>query len=72
MPARIKRIERWSEEDEQLLRQMSDNGKSLTLMTVKLKKSMASIKSRAEDLHIPIPGTEIGKRWKHRQVVKST
>jgi hypothetical protein len=53
---------RWSEEDDRLLRAMSEAGKSLTLMTVKLNRPMASIKARAADLGIPIPGTEIGKR----------
>jgi hypothetical protein len=57
---------RWSEADDGLLRAMSDAGKSLTLMTVKLNRPMASIKARAADLGIAIPGTEIGKR-KHRR-----
>jgi hypothetical protein len=57
---------RWSEEDDRLLRAMSEAGKSLTLMTVKLNRPMASIKARAADLGITIPGTEIGKR-KHRR-----
>jgi hypothetical protein len=57
---------RWSEEDDRLLRAMSEAGKSLTLMTVKLNRPMASIKARAADLGIAIPGTEIGKR-KHRR-----
>lgn len=45
---------------------MSESGKSLTLMTVKLKRPMASIRARAEDLGINIPGTEIGLRRKRR------
>ena len=53
---------RWSEDDDRLLRAMSDAGKSLTLMTVKLNRPMASIKARAADLGIAIPGTGIGKR----------
>jgi len=57
---------RWSEADDQLLRAMSEAGKSLTLMTVKLNRPMASIKARAADLGIAIPGTEIAKR-KHRR-----
>jgi hypothetical protein len=57
---------RWSEADDRLLRAMSEAGKSLTLMTVKLNRPMASIKARAADLGIAIPGTEIGKR-KHRR-----
>jgi hypothetical protein len=57
---------RWSEEDDRLLRAMSEAGKSLTLMTVKLNRPMASIKARAADLGIAVPGTEIGKR-KHRR-----
>jgi hypothetical protein len=63
--ARLYRNERWTEEDDQLLRTMSKAGKSLTLMTVKLKRPMTSIKARAEDLGVGIPGTEIGKRRKH-------
>jgi hypothetical protein len=57
---------RWSEADDRLLRAMSEAGKSLTLMTVKLNRPMASIKARAAALGIAIPGTEIGKR-KHRR-----
>ena len=66
MVARLYRNERWTEEDDQLLRTMSKAGKSLTLMTVKLKRPMTSIKARAEDLGVGIPGTEIGKRRKHQ------
>jgi hypothetical protein len=56
------RTARWSEEDNRLLRAMSEAGKSLTLMTVKLNRPMAAIKAHAADLGIAIPGTEIGKR----------
>jgi hypothetical protein len=64
MSARLYHTQRWSEEDETLLRTMSATGKSLTLMTVKLNRPMAQIKARALDLGIGIPGTEIGKRRK--------
>jgi hypothetical protein len=67
MSARLYHNERWTEEDDKLLRSMSETGKSLTLMTVSLKRPMAHIKARAVDLGIGIPGTEIGKRRKHRQ-----
>lgn len=67
MAARIYHNQRWSKQDDELLRAMSEAGKSLTLMTAKLKKPMASIRSRAEDLHIAIPGTQIGRRWKPKQ-----
>jgi hypothetical protein len=60
------RTARWSEEDDRLLRAMSEAGKSLTLMTVKLNRPMASIKARAADLGIVIAGTEIGKRKRRR------
>jgi hypothetical protein len=60
---------RWSEEDDRLLRRMSEAGKSLTLMAVKLDRPMPSIKARAEDLSIAIAGTNIGKRRKLRQPV---
>ena len=50
---------RWSEEDDSLLRTMAEAGKSMTLMTVKLNRPMASIRSRAHELGINIPGTEI-------------
>jgi hypothetical protein len=62
MSARIYHNRRWSEEDDKLLRRMSEAGKSLTLMTVKLNRPMSSIKARAEDLGIGIAGTEIGRR----------
>jgi hypothetical protein len=58
---------RWTEEDDRLLRRMSEAGKSLTLMTVKLDRPMTCIKARAEDLSIGIAGTNIGKRRKLRQ-----
>jgi hypothetical protein len=50
MSARTYHNKRWSEEDDNLLRSMSEAGKSLTLMTVKLNRPMASIRARAEDL----------------------
>jgi len=62
MSARLYNIQRWSEEDDALLRSMCASGKSLTLLTVKLKRPMAHIKARATDLGINIPGTEIAKR----------
>jgi hypothetical protein len=66
MSARIYNNERWTEEDDRLLRSMSEAGKSLTLMTVKLKRPMAHIKARAMDMGIGIPGTDIGKRRRQR------
>ena len=60
------RAARWSEDDDRLLRAMSEAGRSLTLMTVKLNRPMASIKARAADLGVAIPGTEIGKRKQRR------
>ena len=62
MSARLYHNKRWSEEDDNLLRSMSQAGKSLTLMTVKLNRPMASIRARAEDLGLGIAGTEIGRR----------
>ena len=62
MSARLYHNKRWSEEDDNLLRSMSQAGKSLTLMTVKLNRPMASIRARAEDLGLGIAGTEIGLR----------
>ena len=62
MAARLYDIRRWTEEEDSLLRSMSEAGKSLTLMTVKLKRPMLHIKGRAQDLGICIPGTDIGKR----------
>ena len=66
MAARIYDNQRWTEEDDNLLRSMSASGKSLTLMCAKLNRPMKSIKSRAEDLHIGIPGTGIGQRKRPR------
>jgi hypothetical protein len=63
-----KQYQRWSEEDDEVLRTMSRAGKSLTLITVKLNRPTASIKARAADLHISIPGTEIGHRRKRKQL----
>ena len=65
--ARKSNNRRWTEEDDRLLRTMSEAGKSLTLMTVKLDRPMSSIKARTEDLSIGIAGTDIGKRRKFRQ-----
>jgi hypothetical protein len=62
MAARLYNTERWTEEDDRLLRTMSETGKSLTLMTARLKRPMTAIKARAEDLGICIAGTDIGKR----------
>jgi hypothetical protein len=59
MAARIYGNPRWTEEEERLLRTMCETGKSLTLMTAKLKRPMAHIKARAHDLGINIPGTGI-------------
>jgi hypothetical protein len=67
MSARLYHNKRWTEQDDQLLRSMSDDGKSLTLMTAKLKRPMAHIKARAVDLGIGIPGTDIGKRPRHQR-----
>jgi hypothetical protein len=65
-----KQHERWFEEDDALLRCMSDSGKSITLMTLKLKRPIASIKARAQDIGVGIPGTEIGRRSKARRLCK--
>ena len=62
MAARLYNTERWTEEDDRLLRTMSETGKSLTLMTARLKRPMTAIRARAEDLGIGIAGTDIGKR----------
>jgi hypothetical protein len=64
---RERRSQHWSSEDDNLLRAMAEAGKSLTLMAVKLDRPMTSIKSRAQDLKIHIPGTEIGERRKRRR-----
>ncbi|KRQ15825.1 hypothetical protein [Bradyrhizobium manausense] len=53
MAARTYDHQRWSEDDDQLLRNMCETGKSLTLMIVKLKRPVASIRSprrRTRDL----------------------
>jgi hypothetical protein len=54
----------WTEEDDNLLRAMAAAGKSITLMTVKLGRPMRTIKSRAQELHILLPGEDkTTKRW---------
>ncbi len=65
MSTSIKRHGRfWTEEDDNLLRALAAAGKSLTLMTVKLRRPMRTIKARAQDLHIPLPGEDkTTKRW---------
>ena len=65
MSTSIKRHGRfWTEEDDNLLRAMAAAGKSITLMTVKLGRPMRTIKSRAQELHIPLPGEDkTTKRW---------
>jgi hypothetical protein len=65
MPARLYNNQRWTDEDDKLLRSMCEGGKSLTLITAKLKRPMTAIRARAEDLHINIPGTGIAMRRKH-------
>jgi hypothetical protein len=67
MFTRKNRHERWSEKDDELLRTMSEAGKSITLMTVKLNRPIASIKARAADTGVGIPGTGIGRRSKPRR-----
>jgi len=62
MAMRLYHTERWSEEDDRLLRTMSKTGKSFTLMAARLKRPMSAIRARAEDLGLGIAGTEIGKR----------
>ncbi len=59
MAVRLWNIQRWTDEDDELLRSMSASGKSLTLMVVKLNRSMTSIKARALDIGVTIPGTKI-------------
>jgi hypothetical protein len=54
MAVRLYNTERWTEEDDRLLRIMSETGKSLTLMTARLKRPMTAIKAMAEDLGISI------------------
>ena len=48
-----------------MLRSMAEAGKSLTLMTVKLKNPMNSIRSRAQALQINVPGTNIGRNRRY-------
>jgi hypothetical protein len=67
MSTRECRGRRWSEEDDNLLRSMASAGKSVTLMTVKLNRPMSSIRSRAKDLSVNLPGTEIGERRKRKR-----
>jgi hypothetical protein len=69
MSTREGRSRRWTEEDDALLRAMAEAGKSMTLMIVKLSRPTASIKSRAHELGINIPGTEIGERRKRKHRV---
>ncbi len=66
MATRTYNHERWSDDDDRLLRSMSETGKSLTLMIVKLKRPIASIRSRAIELGINLPGTRIGLRRKRQ------
>jgi hypothetical protein len=43
---------------------MAAAGKSITLMTVKLGRPIRTIKSRAQELHITLPGEDKNtKRW---------
>ena len=65
MSTSIKRHGRfWTEEDDNLLRAMATAGKSITLMTVKLGRPMRTIKARAQELHILLPGEDKAtKRW---------
>lgn len=67
MAVRTYNHQRWSEDDDELLRTMTATGKSLTLMIVKLKRPIASIRSRAIELGICLPGTRIGLRRKPKQ-----
>lgn len=54
----------WTEDDDNLLRAMAAAGKSITLMTVKLGRPIRTIKARAQELHIPLPGEDKNtKRW---------
>jgi hypothetical protein len=54
----------WTEDDDNLLRAMAASGKSITLMTVKLGRPMRTIKARAQELHIALPGEDKNtKRW---------
>lgn len=69
MFTRRARHEPWSAKDDELLRTMSHAGKSITLMTVKLNRPIASIKARAADIGVGIPGTRIGRQSKPRRSV---
>lgn len=43
---------------------MAAAGKSITLMTVKLGRPIRTIKARAQELHIVLPGEDKNtKRW---------
>ena len=54
----------WTEDEENLLRSMAAAGKSITLMTLKLGRPIRVIKSRAQELHIALPGEDKNtKRW---------
>jgi hypothetical protein len=54
----------WTEEDDKLLRAMAAAGKSITLITVKLGRPIRTIKARAQELHIALPGEDKNtKRW---------
>ena len=50
----ITRFPQWTTEEDRLLRCLAEAGKSLTLMTAKLKRPIRIIKSRAQDLGIPL------------------
>jgi hypothetical protein len=54
MPNTITRVPHWTAEEDRLLRSMAETGKSLTLMTAKLKRPISIIKRRAQDLGIPL------------------
>src|SRR5882762_3460387 len=54
----------WTEDDDILLLSMAAAGKSITLMTVKFGRPIRVIKSRAQELHIALPGEDKNtKRW---------
>ena len=54
----------WTEKDDNLLRAMAAAGKSITLMTAKLGRPIRTIKARAQELHIALPGEDRNtKRW---------
>ena len=46
MPARLYNNQRWTDEDDKLLRSMCEGGKSLTLITAKPKRPMTAIRAR--------------------------